>query len=109
MCTSLTTPSLCRMATIYRESTDAELGENPAWSSSGSEGGSKDRSAKAILRGRLERAGLLKNIPELNRLLEMCDDSRFIDLGFKNRPLPLKNWASKSGRVILVGDSAHVM
>ena len=69
-----------------------------------------------MLRQRLNRAGLGGN-PDLESLLTAAsadpegqdERGRFFELGVKDALLPLKKWSSNSGRVVLVGDSAHAM
>lgn len=87
------------LAVIYRDAMDAALGENPSWRSS---------TNKEALRARLTAAGFAGNA-ELMQLLDACQEDRFVDVGVQNRLLPLPHWASRSGRVILMGDSAHAM
>lgn len=56
----------------------------------------------------LEASGL-KNIKEIDNILLSAESDRIIDLPIRDRYLPLNNWASRSRRVILLGDSAHPM
>lgn len=90
------------LAFVYSvEDNDSVLGgENSDWKAS----------ASTDIKDKLKSAKL-DNIPEISRVLEasLKNDGRVFDLGVKERLLPLKSWASESGRVILLGDSAHPM
>jgi 2-polyprenyl-6-methoxyphenol hydroxylase-like FAD-dependent oxidoreductase len=85
------------MALVYRDSSDAALGENPAWA----ELGLKDKFAE-----RIRRSGLA-GVEELGGLLGAAD--RCIDIGVRDAIVPLPTWSTKDGRVVLMGDSAHAM
>jgi len=91
------------MALVRRDHKDAALQENPEWKEESIVG-----NLKQLTRSRLEQAGFAGN-KELLDLVDNCNSERFIDIGVKDRSLPLKSWSSLSGRVVLLGDSAHAM
>ena len=67
-------------------------------------------SVQARLRSRLHHAGFGRN-QEIQQLLSAASDpgGRFFDLAVRDRTVPLGSWASSSGRLLLMGDSAHAM
>ena len=88
------------VALVYR---DGREEENQGWNEE-----DRARGPRAVLLERLRGAKLADN-EELLTLVNACDESRFIDLGVRDRTLPLLSWAAESGRIILLGDSAHAM
>lgn len=68
----------------------------------------RSQNLRANVAARLRASGLDK-LPSLTRILDACEESRFVELKLRDRILPLLHWGSASGRVILVGDSAHSM
>ena len=88
------------VALVYRDDRDEE---NAAWAQE-----DVSRGPKTVLLERLRRAGLADN-EELLTLVKACDEGRVVDLGVRDRTVPVLSWAAGSGRVILVGDSAHAM
>mmetsp|Transcript_28044 Transcript_28044/g.39938 ORF Transcript_28044/g.39938 Transcript_28044/m.39938 type:complete len:377 (+) Transcript_28044:519-1649(+) len=98
------------LAIVYTDEKDARYGLNPEWSAEDT------AEAVSLLRQRLNRAGLGNN-PELESLLmaasadpkEGGERGRFFEFGVKDALLPLQKWSSDSGRVVLIGDSAHAM
>lgn len=89
------------LAVVYRDDTDAALGENESWG--------RDKSGiVSDIRSRLVSAGCV-DVPEVSGILDSCDGGRVFDLGVRSRLLPLRDWSSQSGRVLLLGDSAHAM
>lgn len=93
------------LAVVYRDDRDSAQGENAAWSGDRNVG---LVNTKQEILTRLSRAGLSSN-KEIKRLLDSCDGDRFIDLGVRDNTIPLRGWSSSSGRVVLIGDSAHAM
>ena len=94
------------LAVVYRDSENAPYGLNPNWISNES----NNLIIKKGIQERLRKAGFA-NIVEINELLEASAQKggRFFDLGIKDSLVPLRKWSSKSGRVIIIGDSAHAM
>ena len=93
------------IAVVYRDDRDSPQGENAAWN------GDKNIgfvNTKKDVFNRLEKAGLSSN-REIKTLLDACETDRFIDLGVRDTTVPLRGWSSTSGRVVLIGDSAHAM
>lgn len=90
------------LAVVYRSRETSPFGVNPKWDPSN---GSTDE----VLQ-RLWRAGLGGNA-ELLSILEASaqQGGRTIDLSVRDSIVPLSTWSSQSGRVILLGDSAHAM
>lgn len=88
------------MAFVYRESGE----ENAGWEGKGTGGNTGNDRLRSLLikAGFGEETGLFA-------LLDGCDASRTIELGVRDRSLPLFNWSSPSGRVVLLGDAAHPM
>lgn len=93
------------IAVVYRDDRDSKQGENPAWNGDKNVGSVNTRQD---VFNRLKSAGLSSNI-EIKKLLDACDGDRFIDLGVRDNTIPLRGWSSSSGRVVLIGDSAHAM
>lgn len=93
------------IAVVYRDDRDSAQGENAAWS--GDKNGGLVNTRQDVL-ARLKRAGLASN-KEIKGLLDSCIGDRFIDLGVRDNTIPLRGWSSSSGRVVLIGDSAHAM
>lgn len=93
------------IAVVYRDDRDSKQGENPAWNGDKSVG---SINTKQEVFNRLKSAGLSSN-KEIKTLLDACDGDRFIDLGVRDNTIPLRGWSSSSGRVVLIGDSAHAM
>eukprot|EP01038_Epipyxis_sp_PR26KG_P007307 gene7307-9954_t len=89
------------LAVVYKDSNYRNNGENADWNAD---------QIKEIVYKRLLDAGL-SNRPELTSILAAAsrEGGRFFDLGVKDRTIPLKTWSSKSGKIILIGDSAHAM
>ena len=106
------------LALVRTDEQDASLGENVEWEeeilekqnqkSKQKQQVSTNNSMKTLTKQRLLNAGFHEN-HELFTLLDGCSEDRFIDLGVKDRSIPLKKWSSDSHRVILLGDSAHAM
>jgi hypothetical protein len=69
---------------------------------------SKSESMRDTISRRLVASGL-SQVTELQTLLAACEEDRFIDLGVRDRAIPLGTWGSESGRIVLMGDSAHPM
>jgi hypothetical protein len=89
-------------AVVYKDDQDALYGQNPDWKAS--------ENAKDLVLKRLKMAGFGENGDLLDVLkAASLPGGRFFDLGVKDNPIPLKSWSSESGRVILMGDSAHAM
>lgn len=90
------------LAVVYRSDETAPLGVNPGWKAS--------TSTANEVQHILEQAGLGDN-PEILSLLgaSQLEGGRTIDLSVRDSIVPLKSWSSASGRVILLGDSAHPM
>ena len=80
---------------------DAVYGENAEWTEDSTD-------LKATTKERLLKAGFKGNA-DLMTLLDGCNAERFVDISVRDRSLPLKGWSSQSGRVVLLGDSAHAM
>ena len=82
----------------FRADDDSKLGENANW---------KDERERIqiVLREKLAAGGLDK--PEILTVLENAQHG--IDIGIRDNPKPYKTWSSSSGRVVVVGDSAHKM
>jgi len=95
------------VAVVYRDDRDSEQGENAGWKADADKSAGTVNTRKEVM-GRLEKAGLSSN-QELKTLLDACIGDRFIDLGVRDRTVPLRGWSSSSGRIILLGDSAHAM
>ena len=93
------------IAVVYRDDRDSAQGENAAWS--GDKNAGLVNTRQDVL-ARLKRAGLASN-KEIKGLLDSCIGDRFIDLGVRDNTIPLRGWSSSSGRVVLIGDSAHAM
>ncbi|KAJ1432805.1 hypothetical protein B484DRAFT_447564 [Ochromonadaceae sp. CCMP2298] len=90
------------LAVVYKDDQDALYGQNPDWKVS--------ENAKDLVLKRLKMAGFGENGDLLDVLkAASLPGGRFFDLGVKDSPIPLKSWSSESGRVILMGDSAHAM
>jgi len=91
------------LAVVYSEKSDAVEGENVSWRSG-------KENMKDSLKNRLIKAGFsAEQNSEVWGLLEASSPSRIFDLGVRDRLLPLDRWSSLSGRIILLGDSAHAM
>ena len=103
------------LAVVYRDETDAAQGENGEWLSTSVSTSSPDSgdALRTTLRNRLLRAGFSYSAEasssEVMKLLDASRASRMIDLGVRGRVFPLRKWSSSSGRVVLLGDSAHAM
>eukprot|EP01031_Cornospumella_fuschlensis_P029505 gene29505-35612_t len=84
---------------IYRQSSFIG-GENAGWI--------PDHRIKGDLEERLRRAGV-SNFQELHALVEASTrpGGLIFDVGVRDHVFPLRFWCSISGRVILMGDSAH--
>ena len=93
------------IAVVYRDDRDSDQGENAAWNGDKNVGVVNTKNA---VFSRLQSAGLSSNL-EIKTLLDACEGDRFIDLGVRDTTVPLRGWSSSSGRVILIGDSAHAM
>ena len=80
----------------------AEYGVNANWEMSSNK--------KESIKHRLVDAGLCEN-KEIESILEEASKvgGRFFDIAVRDSVVPLKKWSSASGRVILLGDSAHAM
>ena len=91
------------LAVVYNEKEDSRFGSNADWTAD------QKQSAADSLRARLKDAGL-GHVEELEAILAASfRDGRFFESGIKDALLPLGKWSSKSGRVVLIGDSAHAM
>eukprot|EP01041_Mallomonas_annulata_P003554 gene3554-7071_t len=95
------------VAAVYRDDTDASQGENVDWV-----GGNKD--TRIALESRLLRAGFSPKANEevfglVSASSATATANRVFDLGVRDRLVPLSRWSSSSGRIILMGDSAHAM
>ena len=93
------------IAVVYRDDRDSAQGGNAAWNGDKSVG---LINTKQDVTNRLKKAGLSSN-KEIKDLLDACEGDRFIDLGVRDNTVPLRGWSSTSGRIVLVGDSAHAM
>jgi salicylate hydroxylase len=92
------------LAVVYRDDNNALYGDNADWRE---EASVKNRD---MILSRLTKAGFGGN-KELTSIVNACNlpGGRFFDLGVKDTTIPLKSWASRSGRIMLIGDSAHPM
>jgi flavin-dependent dehydrogenase len=93
------------IAVVYRDDKDSVQGGNAAWNGDKSVG---LVNTKQDVTNRLRKAGLSSN-KEIKDLLNACEGDRFIDLGVRDNTVPLRGWSSNSGRIVLIGDSAHAM
>ena len=93
------------IAVVYRDDRDSAQGENAAWNGDKTVG---LVNTKDDVLNRLKKAGLSSN-KEIKTLLDSCETDRFIDLGVRDTTIPLRGWSSTSGRIVLMGDSAHAM
>jgi len=83
----------------YATKEDSRLGENTKWSNG-------SNAVKEDLRNIL----LSKGFGRHKKFMKIFENTeRVIELGVRANPKPLRSWHSKSGRVILAGDSAHKM
>jgi salicylate hydroxylase len=104
-------------AVVYRDENDSAFGDNARWDCV------TEGSLKSATLTRVSEAGLSAD-KELVQLIESCNNSSFIDLGVRDKSLlnirePLvllqsalginAKFGSDSGRVLLLGDSAHAM
>lgn len=104
------------LAVVYRSPSESAYGENPNWITMGGKnvkGNSykekSDINNKKVLVDRLNSAGFAKNV-EIQSILTAAENGgRFFDLGVYDNTIPLKSWSSNTGRVVLLGDSAHAM
>lgn len=92
------------LAVVYRSSETASLEQNADWEVT------RTRALRDDMLRRLQQAGLGDNAELLSLLgASTLPGGRTIDLPVRDSVVPLKSWSSASGRVMLLGDSAHPM
>lgn len=94
----------CLLAAIYPETTEVHgnYGENPHWT------------PEDFYYERVKSMLLQSGYNENHDLHVILNESRkqggvVFDVGVQNQTYPLQSWASSSGRVLLLGDSAHTL
>jgi hypothetical protein len=96
------------LAVVYKEKKDAIYGENIEWKTS------TLQNKKDFVEKKLFQCGFSneKN-KEIFDILNFSNKNNFFDVGVRERTNVLNfffnSWSSKSGKVVLVGDSAHAM
>ena len=89
------------LSTISYEKEYSEQPQNPSWIP---EGGNK----KDEVKKKLNQAGF-HNYHDMHILLDAAahNDAKIFDVGVRDNVIPYRTWSSLSGKVILIGDSAH--
>jgi 2-polyprenyl-6-methoxyphenol hydroxylase-like FAD-dependent oxidoreductase len=90
------------LISIYKEKEDTLHEQNPHWVHSDT--------FKEEVKRRLNDSGF-DNFHDLHTILDATGltGGQVFDVGVRDNLFPLRTWASRSGRVILVGDAAHAM
>jgi 2-polyprenyl-6-methoxyphenol hydroxylase-like FAD-dependent oxidoreductase len=88
------------LISIYKEEPDSYHEQNPGWAPL--------NVCKEDITKRLNDSGF-EDFHNLYTLLDAttATGSQVYDVGVRDQLFPLRTWASKSGRVILIGDAAH--
>eukprot|EP01040_Poterioochromonas_malhamensis_P000127 gene127-133_t len=87
---------------IYKESSETLHEPNLGWRSA--------NESKSDIKKRLYDAGF-DEFHDLHYLLDAVSltGGQIFEVGIRDSTSPLRSWSSKSGRILLIGDSAHAM
>jgi salicylate hydroxylase len=97
------------MALVYLDAEDQSSGRRN-WLSSADEPAkteSDPAAVKAKIKQRLVAGGFIAE--ELFAIVDGAEANRIVNVGLSDRYIPMAHWASRSNRVVLLGDAAHPM